>query len=114
MTLGNNIKSFRVGMHITQDELAEKIGVSRSSIANWETDRTEPGVDEIKRLTRLFEIGMDRLVGNGDIKKEEPKTEYFTATKKHIEAGFKITQLSESELDDLDKYINFLISQRSK
>ena len=54
---------------MSQEELAEKLGVSRQSISLWETGKTQPSLDIITMLASLFETSIDMLVGN-DIKVE--------------------------------------------
>ena len=67
--LGEKIKKLRKENKMSQEELAEKLGVSRQSISLWETGKTQPSLDIITMLASLFETSIDMLVGN-DIKVE--------------------------------------------
>ena len=51
---------------MSQDELAEKLGVSRQSISLWETGQTQPTIDNIIALAKIFNISADTLLGNAD------------------------------------------------
>lgn len=62
--LSDNIRNYRKKANISQDELAEKLGVSRQSISLWETGQTQPTIDNIIALAKIFNITSDELLGN--------------------------------------------------
>lgn len=64
MTMGERIKQLRSAKGFTQEMLAEKMNVSRSAIAKWEADGGIPDVDNLIRLSFVFNISVDELVGN--------------------------------------------------
>lgn len=72
MKLGSQIKSLRNKLALSQDELAEKVFVSRQSISNWENDKTYPDIKSLLLLSEIFSVSLDNLV-KGDI--EEMKKE---------------------------------------
>ena len=57
MTLGEKILSLRTARDMSQDDLAEKLEVSRQSVSKWETGQSTPDLDKIIKLADLFEIG---------------------------------------------------------
>ncbi len=59
MSLGRFISKRRKLMRLTQEELAEKVGVSKSAIAKWETDGGLPDRDNLKRLSEVMEVSVD-------------------------------------------------------
>lgn len=63
MSFGQNIQFLRK-MHkgMTQEELAEKMGVSRQTVSKWELDATYPEMDKVIELCKLFSCSMDQLV----------------------------------------------------
>ena len=67
MTFGEKIKKLRTERGLTQDELAEKIFVTRTAISKWETDKGYPGIDSLKQLSQLFNISIDELISESDI-----------------------------------------------
>lgn len=68
MKIGAQIKKLRNELALSQDELAEKVFVSRQSISNWENDKTYPDIKSLLLLSEIFSVSLDNLV-KGDIKK---------------------------------------------
>lgn len=64
--LSDNIKNYRKKNNMSQDELAEKLGVSRQSISLWETGQTQPTIDNIIALSKVFNISSDMLLGSSE------------------------------------------------
>lgn len=62
MTLGEKIRQARRCGGLSQGQLAEKICVSRSAIAKWETDKGLPDVENLKLLARLLHVSVDSLL----------------------------------------------------
>lgn len=62
MTLGEKIRYARKSCGLSQGQLAEKICVSRSAIAKWETDKGMPDVENLKMLSRLLNVSVDSLL----------------------------------------------------
>lgn len=66
MNLGSQIKKYRSELSLSQDELAEKVFVSRQSISNWENDKTYPDIKSLLLLSEVFQVSLDKLV-KGDL-----------------------------------------------
>lgn len=66
MTLGEKIRYARKSCGLSQGQLAEKMCVSRSAIAKWETDKGIPDVENLKILSRLLSVSVDSLLDDGD------------------------------------------------
>ena len=62
MTLGEKIRFARKSSGLSQEQLAEKLCVSRSAIAKWETDKGIPDIENLKILSRLLNISLDTLL----------------------------------------------------
>lgn len=62
--IGKTIRSYRTDAHLTQDELARRIGVSRPTISSWEIDRTEPAIQDVERMARVFGCTTDDILGD--------------------------------------------------
>ena len=62
MSFGKNIGYYRRKLKITQEELAERLYVSRQTISRWETDSVFPDVETIIKLCETFGCDMDTLV----------------------------------------------------
>ena len=67
MEIGNKIQELRKKKGISQEELAEKIGVARQTISKWELGETSPDLKQAKELSKIFKISLDELTNN-DIK----------------------------------------------
>ena len=65
MTLGEKLKNARKSAGLSQDQLAEKLCVSRAAVAKWETDRGLPDVMNLKAISQLLDISIDALLGDG-------------------------------------------------
>ena len=63
MTLGQNIQNARRVQGLSQEALAEKIGVSRQALGKWEKDTALPGLDNLQALAAALGIGVDALLG---------------------------------------------------
>lgn len=60
--LGDNIRKYRKLNNMSQDELAEKLEVTRQSISLWETGQTQPSLENIIALSKLFNVSTDELL----------------------------------------------------
>jgi len=67
MELGKQIKKLRTEANLSQEELAERIFVSRQTISNWENDRNYPDIKSLLLLSEVFQVSLDNLV-KGDLK----------------------------------------------
>ena len=65
MTLGEKIKEARKKCVLSQEQLAEKMNVSRSAIAKWETDKGLPDLDNLKMLSSFLNVSVDYLLDDG-------------------------------------------------
>lgn len=74
MELNTQIKKYRTSMNLSQEELAEKVYVTRQTISNWENNKNYPDIHSLLLLSSLFNVSLDQLIkGDIDIMKEEIK-----------------------------------------
>lgn len=66
MKLGEQIKILRAEQNLSQEELAEKVFVSRQSISNWENGKTYPDIKSLLLLSEVFSVSLDTLI-KGDV-----------------------------------------------
>ena len=64
MTFAEKLKSIRKQAGMSQEQLAEKLGVSRQAVTKWETDAGIPDIDNIMAISALFDISIDDLLSN--------------------------------------------------
>lgn len=67
MSFGKKIKELRIKECLTQEQLAEKVSVSRVTISKWETDRGYPSIDSLKDLSEVFDVPVDSLLSSDEI-----------------------------------------------
>ena len=63
MELGSNLKQLRKENNLTQEQLAILINVKRHNIVDWETGRSEPSINHLKALSRIFSTSINNLLG---------------------------------------------------
>lgn len=66
MELGNQIKAHRAALSLSQEELAEKVYVTRQTVSNWETSKSYPDIHSLLLLSALFDVSLDQLI-KGDL-----------------------------------------------
>lgn len=74
MEIGNHISKYRKQKNLSQEELAEKIYVSRQTVSNWERHKNYPDIQSLLMLATLFEVSLDELV-KGDLEEMEKEIE---------------------------------------
>ena len=74
-SIGRTIKELRKSRSLTQEELAEKIGVTAQAISKWENESGMPDLSQIVPLAHVFGVSTDTILGTGDIKKNEDISE---------------------------------------
>lgn len=65
MKIGKKIAYYRKKMDITQEELAEQLGISNQAVSNWETEQNNPDEDVLIKLADIFNVTLDELFGRG-------------------------------------------------
>ena len=86
MNFSEKLYELRKKKGLSQEELAEKVGVSRQTISKWEMNQSSPEMEKLVTLSKIFDISLDELVGNDvidviDEKEIEPKEDVKTKKK---------------------------------
>ena len=103
MSIGETIKSLRTKKGMTQEELANALGVSSQAISKWETDKSMPDVSLLMPLSRELGVGVDDLLGGDRYKK------FNDEFQKQLPLGPKATLLvSEAALKEFPNDFTFL------
>lgn len=71
MTFGEKLKRLRNDNGLTQEQLAEKIFVTRTAISKWETNNGYPSIDSLKTISNLFGISIDDLISDVDVENKK-------------------------------------------
>lgn len=82
MDFGTRLKKSRIDSRISQEDFAKKIGVTRSSIANYETNRNMPTADILYKIANILNCSIDYLMCKTDIKNiaQDFKLAYYKET----------------------------------
>lgn len=64
MSLGNMILELRKKKGLSQEQLGEKVNVTRQTISNWELNETTPNPEQLKLLSKALGVSIDELLGN--------------------------------------------------
>lgn len=78
MEIGNKVQQLRKLSGMTQEQLAEKINVSRQTISKWESGGTSPDLESIVKISKLFQVSLDSLLMEGDISAANKNDEQIT------------------------------------
>ena len=103
MNLSENLKKIRKDNNLSQEDLAEKLGVSRQSVSKWESGAAYPEMDKVLELCKLFNLNIDELL-NQDIKEVEQNRQSKSTINKYI----------DSFLSYISKSVNLFISMKFK
>lgn len=60
--VNTSIKDLRKKKNMTQDELAEKLSVTRQAVSNWENGKTQPDVETLTQLAEVFDVSVERII----------------------------------------------------
>lgn len=66
MTLAEKIKEYRKKAGLSQEQLSEKLCVSRQAVTKWESGKGIPDIENIKNISRLFNVSIDELLDDGE------------------------------------------------
>ena len=73
MNLADNLKKIRKDNNLSQEDLAEKLGVSRQSVSKWESNQAYPEMDKVLQICKMFNVKLDDLLNNDIHKLEKEK-----------------------------------------
>lgn len=115
MNLGNSLFNARKKSNLSQEDVAEKLGVSRQTISKWELNETLPDIRQSKELSTLYHVTLDELVGfDIEVKEiEEVIANTSEETQKKIDwtkmwsKKYPILTTYQQELE-VDKYVEKL------
>lgn len=94
MTVGEKIQKYRKGLDLSQEELGQKLLVSRQTISLWEKDQTVPTIDNLIRLRKIFGVSVDEILGFETIEQNNeilPNELYrFTFSKEELSEIYRL------------------------
>ena len=109
MELGKRLKDFRNLNNMSQDDLADKIYVSRQTISNWENDKSYPDIHSLLMLSEVFSVSLDDLVkGDIEIMKERINQNDVSSFKKDSTIFSVLLILSIVLIVPMNKYFGLV------
>ena len=110
MTLGERLKSARKSAGLTQEQLSEKLLVSRQAVTKWEADRGMPDIENLKQLSKLLNISIDYLLGSGEaidlsVMREEINLDDYAYTRKLFKGRWS-KKAGKKDMVVMEKYPN--------
>ena len=98
MTVGEKIQTYRKQLGMSQEELGQKLLVSRQTISLWEKDQTVPTIDNLIRLREIFAVSVDEILGFENIEQNDeilPNESYqFTFSKEELNEIYRLQRRS--------------------
>ena len=71
--VGKNIKKAREGKGLSQEQLAERLNVTRQAVSNWERGKSEPDIETLQRLSEVLEVSVEELIYGETTVKEKAR-----------------------------------------
>lgn len=84
MNFSDNLIKLRKGKSWSQEDLAEKLGISRQAVSKWEVGTSKPDIDNIIKISKLFEVSIDELVNNEIVRTEAISINVKKKSKKDV------------------------------
>ena len=107
MSIGTRIQKFRINNGLTQEQLAEKLGVSRQSVSKWEMEQALPETDKVVMMSRLFSVGTNEIL----LEDEELKS--LRAQELHLGSIYLIARDFEKSISFYEKLLSMGVSTRN-
>ena len=105
MNLGNNLFNARKKSGLSQEDVAEKLGVSRQTVSKWETDETVPDIRQSKKMAVLYNMTLDELIDfDLDIREIQEAIDRTSEEKEHVDISRYVGRLEEMLDEIVQKY----------
>ena len=88
--LGENIAIYRKEKGLSQEKVAEYMGVSRQAVTKWESNISKPSSDNLIKLAKLFDVSVEGLLGNNETKNVSDDTKVRTSKASMAFIGFSV------------------------
>lgn len=91
MDIGIKLQNARIDAELTQEQVAEHLGVSRQTVSNWETGRTYPDIRSVVKMSDLYSVSIDHL-----LKEDTPMSDYLDYLEESTDVTGSKTKLSKT------------------
>lgn len=121
ITLADRLKELRKNKGLTQKDLGNILGLGKTTISMYENGNSTPN-DEIKlKICDYFNISLDYLIGKSSIKNYSENPNFHNLDKMINNSGihtlaahFENEEFTQDDLDDIENFINYVISKKKK
>lgn len=116
MGVGENIAKYRKEAKLTQQQLGNMVGVNFKTVSKWELNQNEPDIETIIKMSNLFHVSVDKLLGNSleNIHNEEEKEKSFQNKIDDMETKLENLEKNVQKMEDLHNSFNNMIQKEKK
>ena len=107
-----HLKELRTQHNLTQQMMAEYLGVDRTTYVKYETGKSEPTFDTLQRLANYFKVSTDYLLGHDSLPSASKQTRQSPSVDDIKFALFGDAQVSDADLEDVKRYAEFVMNKR--
>ncbi len=107
MSIGIKIQQLRISNGLTQEQLAEKLSVSRQAVSKWEMEQAVPDTDKVILMSRLFSVGTDEILLDTETRKQ------ILPQKLHLGSVYLIVRDFERAVSFYEKLLDMQVSTRN-
>ncbi|MCO7127764.1 helix-turn-helix domain-containing protein [Sporolactobacillus shoreicorticis] len=106
MDYGKRLKSLRDSRNLSQQELADRLQLNRSTYARYELNQTQPDLDTLKKIADFYDVSVDYIMERTDVRNPEkqPEGRFF----------FNLDDATEEDLEDLEDMFEILKRRKQK
>ena len=117
--ISNKLKDIRKNNNITQEQLAEKLDISRSKVSSWETNKRDMSITEAIKLADIYKVSLDNLFETNNINEKEYleiSNKFLKNKEISLKEKIRIIELIKSSLknQNIDElYKNYKMTQNA-
>jgi transcriptional regulator with XRE-family HTH domain len=103
---GKRLKSLRDSRNLSQQELADRLRLNRSTYARYELNQTQPDLDTLKKIADFYDVSVDYIMERTDVRNpdKQPEGRFF----------YDLDNASQEDLDELESYFKFMQERKQK
>lgn len=112
--LPENLRKYRIQAGLKQEDLAQRLGKSKSVISNWERGENRPDAETIAKICAILNVTPNEILGWDEIEKEENEPQTEEKDDITVAAHIEGENLTEEEQKEIENFIQYVLSKRKK